>query len=511
VTGVSLYQILRLAEHEGMSPLDLVRWTDGYLNRMAFVDSPAEAEVLVFGSVQGWKPLLPSVRSQGTPLLKGLLLDEPGQLEGLNNLPPHHFPTNFKEGILRRLGYPKCLSKSPLATVSSPGQLREVMTWLGSGRAVIGYELEFRGFRATSTTWGVLSSPYVVLTDGESPACIQWRSDQTDPANWHLPPSVQIERVSGFRNLAGYAHGQVVLKDCPDLASVDGPCGELLVENCPIFSTAILGERTKRLTLKNCPGLRSIETQVEDTQPGLPFGEVWSSPLLELELLDCGQLRTLPSRLKTRGKLHLHAVGPIESWPWDFQVGDTFLISDCPDLESLPPVEVQGSLVVTGSSGLRRLSPGTVIAKHLDLRACTHLEDIPRGVKVGGTMFLPEHLNHRRQAYACLPVEGPVLVEIPKPDLYEDLRAMLKAMRFPGLIPAGERICASERAADLLLTLQARLAVEPRLESLLLWTASEVWRDLSEEDWALRFPWASDWNESDEDLPAAWLLGLLRE
>ncbi len=511
LTGVSLCQILRLAEGEGMAPWELVHWTDGFLNRNAFLDSSTEAEVLVFGAIRGWKALLPSVLNQGTPLLKGLLLDEPGQFESLSSLPPHHFGPNLKERILRRMGYPRCLTGSPLVTVTASKHLREVMAWLGAGRPVIGYELEFQGFQATSETWGVLSSPYVVLKDGESPACLQWRSDQTHPSNWHLPSSLRIEHVRGCRQLVGYWHGQVVLKDCPDLESVDGPCQELEVEDCPKFATAVVGDRTKRLSLKGCAGLRSIESQAEDHTPTAPFGQVWSSPLEVVEIQDCAHLRILPPRLNIRGRLHLQGVGPIEAWPWDLQVGETFLITDCPDLESLPPVAVQGSLVVTGTSGLRRLSPGTVVGKHLDLRACTQLEDIPRGVKVGGAMFLPEHLNQRRQAYIGIAAEGPVLMETPQPDLYEDLRSLLKALRFPDLIPTRERLGAVELADEILLALQARLAVEPRLESLLLWTASEVWRDLAEEDWAARSPWSSDRNESDEDLPMAWFLGLVRD
>ena len=188
-----------------------------------------------------------------------------------------------------------------------------------------------------------------------------------------------------------------------------------------------------------------------------------------------------------------------------------FLISDCPNIEVLPPIDIQGSLVVTGQSGLRRLSPGTIIGKHLDLRACNLLEDIPRGVKVGGTMFLPKHLSHRRKAYAGIQADGTVLVETPDPDLYEEVRAMLLAMRFSSLLTSQERPDARERAERFLLNLKARLIVDPKLESLLLWTASEAWRDLAEEDWGVQNPMGSDWNETDEDLPMAWLLGLLRE
>jgi hypothetical protein len=511
VTGVSLSLILDIAEREGLSLVELIRWTDGYLNRNLHLDSPEEAAVLVFGCVERWKDLLPSVLSLGTPLVAGLLMGRPGQLESLSSLSAHHFHPRFRERVLRRMGYPISLSRSPRVTVAARKHLDEVMSWLGTGRAVIAYELELRGFRAHSSTWGILSSPKVVLEDGVSPACIQWRSDPTDPIHWQVPSSLRITRVQGFQDLRGFTHGQVYLTDCPDLQFVDGECTVLEVKACPNLTRVVVGSRASRLVLRECPGLETIKSEGEDCEVSNYLRDEWSKGLDEVTILDCPNLRTLPPRLKVQGRLHLHAVGPIVTWPWDFQVGETLLISDCPNLEVLPALDIQGSLVVTGNSGLRRLSPGTVIGKHLDLRACSQLEDIPRGVQVGGTMFLPEHLNHRRKAYACLPVEGPVLVESPSPDLFEEVRAMLMAMRFSGLIARQERLDASERAEDILLNLKARLAVDTKLESLLLWTASEVWRDLAEEYWGAQNPMASDWNETDEDMPMAWFLGLVRE
>jgi hypothetical protein len=395
--------------------------------------------------------------------------------------------------------------------VAAQKHLEEVMTWLGTGRAVVAYELELRGFTAHSSGWGTLSSPKVVLTDGVSPACLQWRSDPTDPTHWQRPSFLQITRVRGFRTLRGFFHGQVALAECPDLESVDGPCTDLEVKACPNLTTVLVGPRTNRIALSECLGLESIKPEGEDSEVDSYLRNDWSKGLEEVTLLDCPNLRTLPPRLKVRGKLHLHAVGPIVTWPWDFQVGEMFLVSDCPNLEVLPALEIQGSLVVTGHSGLRRLSPGTVIGKHLDLRACSQLEDIPRGVRVGGTMFLPEHLNHRRKAYGPLPVEGPVLVESPERDLYEEVRVMLMGMRFPSLMASQDRADAIERAEGILLNLRARLSVDPKIESQLLWTASEAWRDLAEEDWGAQNPMASGWTEPDEDLPMAWFLGLLRE
>jgi hypothetical protein len=508
-TGVSLHQILAHAEREGMAISDMVRWTDGFLNRIALLDAPDEAEVLVFSAVRQWRALYPAVSKRTMPLVKALLINEPGHFECPSRLPEHHFVPRFKERVLGRLGYPKVLSKSPRADVKAKKNLEEVMDWLGSGRSVIGYDLKFQGFEATSPSWGTLWAGNLWLKDGTSPASIQWRSDPMDPTCWRLLPTLRIEGLKGLRNISGMIYEKVTITDCPDLESLDGPCKELQIVGCPKVSCVAIGPRTNYISLKQCEGLRSIAYLVEDHPNVIHHDETWANSLEELEVLDCGSLRMLPPRLIVRGRMLLQRVGPIESWPWDFQVGDTLLISDCPDIESLPALAVQGSLVVTGESGLRRLSPGTVIGKHLDLRACTQLEDVPRGVRVGGTMFLPEHLNHRRENHFPFIEAESVLVEAPEPDLYEDLLVVLKAMRFRDLIHPLKRSQAMDQAEAILCTLNARLEVEPKLESLLLWTASEVWRDLSEEDWAKRNPWDGDGNATDEDLPMAWFLGIL--
>ena len=508
-SGVSLHQILTHAEREGMTIPDMVRWTDGFLNRVAFLDAPEEAEILVFGVVRRWQDLYPAVSKRTLTLVKALLLNEPGLFECLTRLPEHHFAPGFRERVLGRLGYPKSLSKSPRVEVRTKHSLGEVMEWLGAARSVIGYDLKFQGFQATSQSWGVIWAGNLWLKDGLSPASIQWRSDPTDPTCWQLLPTLRIERVRGLRDISGIIYEKVTVDACPDLETLDGPCKELRIDGCPKISCLGLGPRTNILSVNHCAGLRTIGYRIEDHPQTVHHDETWANSLEELEIKECGNLRTLPPRLIVRGRMHLHRVGPIESWPWDFQVGETLLISDCPDLGSLPPVSVQGSLVVTGDSGLRRLSPGTVVGKHLDLRACTHLEDVPRGVRVAGTMFLPEHLNHRKNVSFPLVEAESVLVETPAPDLYEDLRMVIKSMRFPDLIHPRNRAQAMEQADGILLTLQDRLEVEPKLESLLLWTASEVWRDLSEDDWAERNPWDSGRNGTDEDLPMAWFLGIL--
>ena len=508
--GMPLHRILPLAEQEGMPIPDLVEWTDGFLNRVACVDDPEDAVIFVFGCVRRWESLLPRVLAQGPTLLRALLLGHTGRLESLATLRDADFFQTFRTRVLRRLGYPTCLAQSHRLKVTSPRHLRRVMAWLATGGHVFVYDLELRDFQGASPRWGVLHAPSLVLKNGATPSHIDWIGEPADPTLWHLTPSLQLERVTGLRTLGGSAHGTVSLEACPDLEALDGPFRELRVVACPRLGAAWLGTRSRRMAFKHCAGLHAIRPWSEEYPANPCFGSEWIFEVEDLDLEDCPQLRSLPARLRIQGRLRLSGVGPIEDWPWDFQVGGDFLLSDCPTLESLPAVEVQGSLVVLGDSGLRRLSPGTVIGRNLDLRACARLEDFPRGVKVGGSIYLPEHLNHRRKHLAFDPLAACELPEVATPDLYEDLRTLLKALRFPDLVPMAERLASRELAAELLFCFQSRVAQEPRFEALLLWTASEVWRELAEEAWAVSNPMASGDNESDDDLPMAWLLSLLK-
>jgi hypothetical protein len=318
--------------------------------------------------------------------------------------------------------------------------------------------------------------------------------------------------VKGLQNLRGVTRGVVTLRDCPDLETLDGPAKDLEAEDCPRLKHAWLGTQSRRVSLKRCGELKSICPWNGEYSENPSFGSEWIYELEDLKVEDCPQFRSLPSRLRIQKGLTLQGVGQVDDWPWDFRVGETFLVAECPKLESLPALEIGGSLIVTGASGLRKLSPGTVIGKHLDLRACELLEDFPRRVKVGGNIYLPEHLNHRRRHLVSDPLEACELLEVPQPDLYEELRALLMVLRFPALIPSRERLADRELADEILARYRVRVAQEPRFEALLLWTASEVWQDMAGEVWAETSQWVGlSENASDEDLPMAWLLGLVRE
>ena len=509
--GMPLHQILPLAEQEGMPVLAMVEWADGFLQRVAFLDEPADAVVLVFGSVHHWESLLPLVERQGAALLQALLMGRPGRLESLASLRDRDFFATFRSRVLRRLGYPTCLARSQRLKVHTPNHLKPVMAWLGSGRPVFAYELGLRGFSSTAARWGVIHAPFVELRNGTSPERIEWRSDPTDPVFWSRQAALHIQQVKRLRFLGGTTYGDVTLEACPDLEELDGPCATLKAEDCPRLKGAWVGTHSHQLSLKRCEALEAIQPWSMEYPENPSFGSEWIFEIEAIEVIECPRFRSLPRRLHIKDRLHLQGVGTLEDWPWDFQVGGDFLVSDCHGMEALPTVEVQGSLIVTGASGLRRLSPGTIIGKNLDLRTCAQFENFPRGVQVGGNIYLPAHLNHRRQPPAGDRMEACELLETPPPDLYEELRILLKVLQFPILIPSPDRVTHRELAEESLSLFRIRLAQEPRFEAILLWTASEVWRELAEEAWAASNPLAYGPNESDEDMPMAWFLERIRE
>jgi hypothetical protein len=223
-------------------------------------------------------------------------------------------------------------------------------------------------------------------------------------------------------------------------------------------------------------------------------------------LSECCNLRELPICLTVRNHLFLRRMGPFDRWPMDFHIGGDLRIQDCPDIEELPALEVSGSVRVEGESGLRRLAPGSVIGRHLDLRACRHLEAIPRGVKVGGCLYLPDHLHWSRHWEKPEP-----LLEMPV-DRAPALRTLLMAQRFPELSHPEDRYALRDRAEAVLEGLQHELCENPGLEAELLWTASEAWRELAEQRSRMEKPWKDglEWDDEPEsDLPLAWFRGLL--
>jgi len=524
MSGVSAEQILAMAERQGVSIEEMTLWAEGFLDRSFSAHPVKAAQVLVFGSVRRWQPLVPQAKLLGAELLKLLLMDTPGFLQSLARVMDAKAFDRFRRRVLRRLGFPMFLAKSQRANRATPEQTAQVIAWLEAGQPMVAYELELRDFVASAPTWGGLHTPWLVLQDGHGPSRLLWSSRLIDMPRERAKHGVLLERVSGVQELEGdsygwvqireneerIAFGGVVLKACPDLERLHGVFEHLEIHGCPGVQTVAIGYGSKRLKVVECSSLRSIQSWSDENLPPRAAGEENHYELDELLIEGCSELRSLPPRLRVNQRMHLHEVGPIDHWPWDFQVGETLLVSDCPLLASLPAVEVGGSLIVTGASGLRRLAPGTVVGRNLDLRVCTQLESIPRGVRVGGAIYLPEHLNHRQKDQPGTAVEAVEYLDASHPDLYEEVRTILLANHFPALTATQGQVALREEAAKILDRLRSRLVTEPRLESILMWTASEAWRDLSEEAWAASNPFHSFCNESDDDLPMAWFRDLVQ-
>ena len=509
--GVPLDRILRLGEREGMSAWDLVQWTEGFLNRLPVSDSKAKTMVLVFGCIRDWQPLLPSLKEMGVVLLKSLLLSRTFYLRDEIPLTKGRFTSSLRTRILQRLGYPICLRRSLTPKLSEPDSLREAMTWLGNGQPVCAQGLKLQGFKSSAPKWGVIYTPDLVLKDGHGPEQLDL-NDANDLGlfPWLDQSTLRVEHVSGLLRIPGFSMGKAVVRHCPDLTSMPTPWNDLQVESCPNLTTLAVGLQSDRLIIKDCRNLESILIwSNEDWYEGIPVSERVSC-VKQCDIEACGVLQHLPPRLRVEGNLRLTKVGGIKEWPWDFQVGGDFLIRDCPGLKRLPPVEVQGSLVIRGDSGLRCLSPGIVIGKHLDLRNCQHLETIPAGLKVGGSIRLPEHLILNTPGRPKIPVTEPFLHEEGLPDFSQDLRTILMGFHFSALVPSVDRGQIRDLAEQALVGLQARLRDDPGLESLILWTASDLWFDLSERALDMRNPWVSEGDWLGDDLPFGWFLELMR-
>lgn len=510
--GVPLQQLLLQAERGRMAVPDLIRWTAGYLERGGHPHVDGDTAMLVFGCIRQWKDLLPLVRGQASTIWKAILLRDRLRAQHFAEaLRDDDFGPTFRARVLRRLGIPGCLRGKSRVRVATADRLKRVMDWLGSGGALLSEEVELSGFQTTSSVWGPLHTTRLALLDGETPSIIEWWEGFTDPPHWHRTDSLRIWRVGGLQHLRGVTRGWVSLRDCPDLQALDGPARILEVIDCPNFQHAWLGAQTHQVSLRGCRSLRALQAWSDGFQDTSASGNEQVCELGELTIQECPSLRSLPARLRVLKHLRLIGVGPIRDWPWDFRVGEDVLVADCPGLESLPAMDIGGSLIVRGESGLRRLSERTVIGKNLDLRACSMLEGFPRGVRVAGNIYLPDHLNHRLRTAISRPPSTIEMPDAPPPDLYEQIRIVLMAKRFPILIPPHARIEAQADAEVRLSGFKEQLNRNPRFETNLLWAASEAWRELADEAWADTSQWISDADAgTGEELPWTWFLELIQ-
>lgn len=303
----------------------------------------------------------------------------------------------------------------------------------------------------------------------------------------------------------------IVIKGHRRLEFLPGGFQHLVIENCPNIHVVSISVFTKRLLINNCPRLRSIQPWTDGNDLSSLTGIETIYELEELSFQDCPLLCGLPLRLRITDNLCLGGVGSIWHWPRDLMIGGDFRISDCPTMEMLPPLEVKGSLTISGRSGLRRLSPRTIIGRDLDLRPCADLQGVPVDLQVGGLIYLPDHLKVDRVRTAFPSAIPATCAAEPLLEFHEQLRILFQSWQFPALIHTKDLTEAQNRGSACLAKIRTGLRQNPALESLLLGTASEVWEDLNEEAWLQWAPWACERKPANEAFPRQWFLSLIRE
>jgi hypothetical protein len=384
VSGVPAEFILPQAEEMGADPDELLRIAKLLLG------SDLASELLslwvLIGVTRNWQPYLAKAIQLGPSFLLPLLhppmrpsdpaIDSLGK-ERRKRLAPV---------ILTRLDYPKILLGSHPLPVNPP----DVLPWLEGGGSLWASTLEMQDFASLSLEWISIMANVLILRDAVGPDTLG-RECLGYVYTRQPHPVARLIRVSGLRRLQGTGSlHSLTAVSCPDLADI-GPAPRILViKDCPSISNLVCRSQEGLLHLQGCAGLRSIDVQDLYNRDAAPKGTLACQTIV---IDDCPNLRILPQQIKTGGDMTLRRMRTFTGWPHLFQVGGDLKIKDCPDFEELPPLAVSGSLRVVGGSGLRRLAPGTVIGRHLDLRACKHLEGIPRGVEVGGCVNLPPHLH----------------------------------------------------------------------------------------------------------------------
>jgi hypothetical protein len=496
VAGVPGDEVLRQGESLRLPPAELRAMADHMLACGPRDRHPAVVALLL-GTLRRAGPFLGEGRNLGLRLLLPLLSEDSNGLDPVLRLLGRSRWEAFRNRILRRLGYPSVPRRGRAGTPVA----QRLLPWLEADRGLVEEKQDLRGAVSNVPTWRNLVVDRLTLADLQGPLELGHGAFDT----WRVrsePRTTRLFRVSRLRALTGLREvDALVAVGCPELETLDATPPALVLQGCPALRTLSTGTGGRLLHVEDCAGFRSIGPEPE-------VGSGWTNPCKlrfgNVRLIRCPEMAELPASMYLAGSLLLREIGPIRTWPEDLHVGGDLRLRDCPRIHELPPMIVEGSLRVEGASGLRRLAPGTVVGRHLDLRACRELEDLPWGVKVGGSVFLPAHL-HRQ---APVPLEPEPLLEVPE-DRYPALRTLLLGLKFPGLARCAERAAARDEAEAALAALRRELRENPRLESELLWTASEVWRDLAEAWWAEQNPWEGHANDSDEDLPLAWFRGLL--
>jgi len=507
--GVRSDFILRTAEDLGADQEELLlvaKLLLGTSNQMAWI-------ALALGSVRKWKWCRDQALREGFPLVASLVgVEYPrgsvSPLESLGRLFGDIDRDNLRVKALNRLGYPRHLisAQTHAGKAWDPITMqREIQTWLDGGKGLISSSLELNGILSHAPEWSQFMAPDLRIQDCHIPPTLH-----RVPAGWpYRGASLRLIRVSGLRELEDDSPSPtIVAVACPDLERIEPAPRNLVAVDCHRLSEIYLSPDSGLLHLERCPQIVDLRTELSYIWVASNESMDLSTTCNALILKDCPQLRLLPRWLRVKKNMLLDHMGPIEVWPIQFHVEGDLCIRNCTRIEELPPMEISGSLRVEGQSGLRRISPGSTIGGHLDLRPCSQLESVPKNIRVGGNLYLPDHLCKAPQVPRTTIFEAPEpLFEMPY-DRYPDLRILLMGLQFCDLCPPGQRIEIRHTAGVILEQTRRELRGNPRLESEILWIASEVWQDLREEQWERNHYWGSA-SESDVDLPVSWFRSLL--
>ncbi len=494
-SGLPLTETLVQADRLGVSPVDQLHFAIQMIDEVCvgYFDSRDRdllARVMVFGHSHPSTDILLEALSQTDELVSLVEWAFDERFTGDRST-----TASLRTSALQIAGYPASAIGDPLPVVSYS---KDTLPWLDQGR-MFECGIDLSCYQTEASSWRMGPGRQCLLRDGLGPVVLDRMSwepvlSSSFPRTWDQD-RIRLFRIRGLRDLRGILpETTIVAVDCPDLAVLDAPPAALVLVNCPsLGGIPDLKRNCRILHLESCPGIRCITTESHEL--------CVRGPVI---LANCPGLDSLPESFRVEGPLTLRHMGSIRSWPSHFSVGGDLRLQDCLGLEELPPIEVSGSIKVQGFSSLRRLAAGTVVTGHLDLRPCSDLEAIPRGIKVGGKTFLPPHLC--REPIGDFEIPLPLLSE--ERDLYPDLHTLLLGVAFPELANPGERRSLSLRSEFLLEGFRAELRDHPGLETELLWIASEVWSDLAEERWERGLQHDLHQNGTD-DLPLAWFRNLL--
>jgi hypothetical protein len=498
VAGVRPDHLLRQAEAWGLDPRDLVPLARKVLRPHMKEDPACAAACLALGVAEAWQALVPQARGAFLEVIPAMRGTWGGGLEVLESWFDPYGWDAFRLRVLHRLGYPVSLLglTGPEAAASS-----DVTAWLDEGMFVLEPTLELKGFSSSAPTWEIQTWD-LRLAEGHGPGWIFLNPNPVVTGSGVMD-AVTMRGVTGTQGIKGiWEQSQVVLLDCPDLAWIQGAPGVLVVRNCPSLELVCLPSRCGLVHLQNCPRLRTLDVATDLDWDFL------SMSVRELVVDACPWL-SLPDVLRVERTMRIRRQDGRFRWPRDLWIGGDLRIQACPGLLALPAFEVGGSLRVTGASGLRSLGSGLVIGGDLDLRACRHLEGLPSGLRVGGRILLPPHLEARGSREVCPSVpwfqeEG----EIKPEHLEGDLRTLLIATAFAEQAAPEDRVGLRLDAGRIIRSLSARAGASLAAESAILYTASVIWDELAQVRWEADKPYER-WSEEIPELPVAWFRALL--